>query len=97
MSALVVGETETLGFAGFTALEKSTVGRVSTGNAHIAYLNGLAGHEMGIKEIAKHLTLKGPRNRSKPWAIQKIHALLSDSLYMGVYYYGVKDSKADKK
>jgi len=52
---------------------------------------------MGGKEIAKYLTQKGLLMRGKPWRIQKLHALLSDTLYMGDYYFNVIDSKAGKK
>jgi site-specific DNA recombinase len=58
------------------------------------YLSGHDGQDMGIKEIVKHLTDKGLLNRGKPWQVQKIHALLSDTLYMGDYCFNVRDSKA---
>ena len=61
------------------------------------YLNGLNGKTVGIKELAKHLTEKGLLMRGKPWGIQKVHKVLSDTLYMGDYYYGVVDSKAGQK
>lgn len=63
--------------------------------AYDLYLNGLEGHEMGCKEIAKHLTDKGLLMRGKPWNIQKTHKLLSDSLYMGEYFTNIRDSKAN--
>jgi DNA invertase Pin-like site-specific DNA recombinase len=65
--------------------------------AYGLYQNGHGGHEMGVKEIAKHLTEKGLLNRGKPWNIQKIHTLLSDPLYMGDYYFNMRDSKANKQ
>ncbi|GAB1393421.1 hypothetical protein MASR1M60_15840 [Rhodocyclaceae bacterium] len=58
------------------------------------YLHGHQGRAMGCKEIAKHLTEKGLLMRGKPWMIQKIHKLLSESLYMGDYYFNVHDAKA---
>jgi site-specific DNA recombinase len=61
------------------------------------YLHGHEGRVMGCKEITKHLTAKGLLMRGKPWTIQKTHKLLSDSLYMGDYYFNVIDSKAAKK
>ncbi len=61
------------------------------------YLHGLSGRVMGGKEIAKHLTEKGLLMRGKPWGIQKVHKLLSDSLYMGDYFFSVVDSKTGKK
>lgn len=64
---------------------------------HDFYLNGLNGKAMGCKEIAKHLTDKGLLMRGKPWGIQKVHKVLSDTLYMGEYYYSVTDSKTGQK
>jgi len=61
--------------------------------AYDLYQHGHDGRVLGGKEIAKHLTGKGLLNRGKPWNIQKIHTLLSDSLYMGDYYFNVRDSK----
>ena len=64
--------------------------------AYDLYLNGHQGRVMGCKEISKHLTEKGLLMRGKPWGIQKIHTLLSDTLYMGDYYFNVLDSKTMK-
>ena len=64
---------------------------------HRLYLHGHQGCTLGCKEIAKHLTDKGLLMRGKPWGIQKVHKLLSDSLYMGDYYFNVTDSKTAKK
>ena len=58
------------------------------------YLNGNEGREMGCKEIAKRLTAKGLLMRGKPWRMQKIQILLSDSLYMGEYFTNIRDSKS---
>ena len=52
---------------------------------------------MGCKEIGKHLTEKGLLMRGKEWGVQKVHTILSDSLYMGDYYFNVIDSKAKQK
>lgn len=60
------------------------------------YLNGLAGRELGVKEIAKYLTAQGYLARGRPWSIQKVHWTLSSTLYMGDYYFNVKDSKTQK-
>jgi site-specific DNA recombinase len=57
------------------------------------YLNGYQGKSLGCKEIAKHLTDKGLLMRGKAWGIQKTHKILSDTLYMGDYYFNVVDSK----
>lgn len=61
------------------------------------YLNGLAGKTFGVKEIAKYLTEKGLLMRGKAWRMQKVHIVLSDPLYMGDYYFNVKDSQAGQK
>ena len=61
------------------------------------YLNGYQGRAMGCKEISKYLTEKGLLMRGKPWGIQKVHKILSDSLYMGDYYFNVVDSKTSQK
>ncbi|MGC2457944.1 MAG: recombinase family protein [Gallionellaceae bacterium] len=65
--------------------------------AYDLYLNGHGAGEMGGKEIAKYLTGKGLLMRGKPWKIQKVHKLLSDSLYMGEYFTNIRDSKANIK
>ena len=57
------------------------------------YLAGLNGIGMGYKEIAKHLTQAGLLMRGKPWNVQKVSIILSDSLYMGDYCFNVRDSK----
>ncbi|MDP3087123.1 MAG: recombinase family protein [Methylotenera sp.] len=61
------------------------------------YLVGHQGRVMGCKEIGKHLTEKGLLMRGKAWGVQKVHTILSDSLYMGDYYFNVIDSKAKQK
>jgi len=65
--------------------------------AYRLYLDGLNGRSMGLKEIAKYLSEHGYLMRGKPWSIQKVHTLLSDTLYMGDYYFNVRDSKANKQ
>ena len=62
--------------------------------AYDLYLHGDQGKTLGCKEIAMYLNHKGFIMRGKPWAMQKLHTLLSDSLYMGDYYFNVHDSKA---
>ena len=57
------------------------------------YLSGLDGRPLGIKEISKYLTEQGYLVRGKPWSIQKIHWILSNELYMGNYYFNVRDTK----
>ena len=61
------------------------------------YLNGYQGKVLGIKEIAKHLNDKGSLMRGNIWGIQKVHKVLSDTLYMGDYYFNVIDSKTLQK
>ena len=65
--------------------------------AYDLYLHGHEGRSMGIKEIAKYLTDRGLLMRGKPWTIQKVHTLLSDSLYMGEYFFNVRDSRENKQ
>ena len=61
------------------------------------YLHGIEGRVMGCKEIVKHLTDKGLLMRGSAWNVHKTHKLLSDSLYMGDYYFNVIDSKTGQK
>lgn len=61
------------------------------------YLNGLNGKSFGVKDIAKYLTDKGLLMRGKAWRMQKVHAVISDTLYMGDYYFNVIDSKTGLK
>lgn len=61
------------------------------------YLEGVSGRLMGLKEIAKYLSEQGYLMRGNPWTIQKAHRLLSETLYMGDYYFNVRDSKAKKQ
>ncbi len=77
------------------AIDESESGIVRM--AYDLYLNGHQGREMGCKEIVKHLTETGLLMRGKPWNMQKTHTLLSDPLYMGDYFYNMRDSKANKQ
>ena len=77
------------------AIDESESGIVRM--AYDLYLNGHQGREMGCKEIVKYLTEKGLLMRGKPWNIHKTHTLLSDPLYMGDYFYNMRDSKANKQ
>lgn len=61
------------------------------------YLFGHQGKMMGQKEIGRHLTETGLLMRGKPWRVQKVHTVLSDSLYKGDYYFNVIDSKTKQK
>ena len=61
------------------------------------YLRGIQGKTAGVKEIVKHLTERGLLMRGNAWSIQKVHRILSDSLYMGDYYFNVIDSKSQEK
>jgi site-specific DNA recombinase len=63
--------------------------------AYDLYLNGLEGQQLGCKQIAQHLTEKGLLMRGKPWRMQKVQHLLSDTLYMGEYFTNIRDSKAN--
>jgi site-specific DNA recombinase len=61
------------------------------------YLDGYEGRRMGIKEIAKHLNARGQLMRGRPWAIQKVHKVLSDPVYRGEHYYNVIDARRGTK
>ena len=61
------------------------------------YLFGCQGKTVGQKEIGRHLTERGLLMRGKPWRVQKVHTILSDTLYKGDYYFNVTDSKAKQK
>ncbi|BBE51261.1 Recombinase [Ferriphaselus amnicola] len=56
------------------------------------YLSSLG---MGFKEIAIHLTKSGLLMRGRPWNVQKVSTILSDTLYMGEYYFNVRDSRSN--
>ena len=60
------------------------------------YLHGYGGYPMGGKEIARHLTEKGMLMRGKPWRMQKIHDILTDPMYMGEYFFNVRDSRTKR-
>ncbi|HQT25877.1 MAG TPA: recombinase family protein [Burkholderiales bacterium] len=60
------------------------------------YLHGYSGYPMGGKEIARHLTEKGMLMRGKPWRMQKIHDILTDPMYMGEYFFNVRDSRTKR-
>ncbi len=63
--------------------------------AYDLYQNGLEGQQLGCKQIAQYLTDKGLLMRGKPWRMQKVQHLLSDTLYMGEYFTNIRDSKAN--
>ncbi len=91
--------TETLGSRG-RKKKKLEVNEAEAGIVRMIYdfyLNGIQGKEAGIKEIVKHLTAKGLLMRGNAWSIQKMHSILSDSLYMGDYYFNIIDSKSKQK
>ena len=62
-----------------------------------AYLYGIEGKQMGCKEIAIHLNQMGMRMRGNDFTMQKIHKILSDTLYNGEYHFNVIDSKTGEK
>ena len=61
------------------------------------YQNGENGKSVGVKQIAVHLNELGLRMRGDLWRRQKIQSILSDSLYMGEYYFNVLSSKTGEK
>jgi site-specific DNA recombinase len=76
---------------------------INEAEAHIVrtiydlYLFGIQGRMVGQKEIGRHMTENGMLMRGKPWRVQKVHSVLSDTLYMGDYYFNVIDSKTGQK
>jgi site-specific DNA recombinase len=68
--------------------ERTTVQKI-----YALYLAGDQGKEMGCKEIVNYLNKNGLLMRGQPWRIQKIHRILSDTLYIGVYNIFVRNSK----
>lgn len=76
--------------------KKLAINEVEAGivrKAYDLYLRGHEGREMGCKEIAKYFTDKGLLMRGKPWRMQKVQTVLSDTLYMGEYFTNIRDSK----
>ncbi len=57
------------------------------------YTYGNDGRDYGCKEIAMHLNKTGYRMRGQPFTMQKVHTILSDTLYNGDYYFNVIKSK----
>ncbi|WP_442919035.1 recombinase family protein [Methylomonas sp. 11b] len=91
-------ETETIGNRGrkkkrliIDEAEAETVRRIFR-----LYIHGQQGKPLGMKSIATHLNQQGVTMRGRPWRTQKLHDLLSDTLYMGEYYYNQYDSKRRK-
>lgn len=76
---------------------------INEAEAHIVrtiydfYLFGIQGRMAGQKEIGRHLTENGMLMRGNPWRVQKVHSVLSDSLYMGDYCFNVIDSQSRQK
>lgn len=57
------------------------------------YLNGHQGQPMGMKAIATWLTGNGITFHGRPWSIQKIQHILSDTVYKGEYTFNRRCSK----
>ena len=57
------------------------------------YLYGINGVTCGVKEIAMHLNSKGIMQRGRQWTRQKIHEILSRTVYYGDLYFNVFDAK----
>ncbi len=57
------------------------------------YAYGNDGKDFGCKEIAMHLNTAGYQMRGQPFTMQKVHRILSDTLYNGDYFFNVIDSK----
>ena len=58
------------------------------------YLNGLEASEMGCKEIGGYLTQKGLLFRGKPWTMQQVQKVISNTVYVGEYVANKWNHKA---
>ncbi len=88
-------ETETIGNRGrrkkkliIDETEAETARRV-----YELYVNGYHGKPMGMKSIVNLLNDQGITMRGRPWRVQKLQEVLSDTLYIGQYFYNKWDSK----
>ncbi len=61
------------------------------------YLEGMDGLPMGMKAIADHLNRRGSTLHGKPWRLQKIQQILSDTVYMGDYHFNRTSDKGQQK
>lgn len=61
------------------------------------YLNGDQGKTVGVKQIAVYLNERGILMRGALWRCQKVQSIISDTLYMGHFYFNVIDSKTGEK
>lgn len=61
------------------------------------YLNGDQGKTVGVKQIAVYLNERGILMRGALWRSQKVQSIISDTLYMGHFYFNVIDSKTGEK
>ena len=57
------------------------------------YLRGHGGKLMGMKAITTHLNQRGITMRGRPWRMQKVHEILSDTTYIGISYFNQRDAK----
>jgi site-specific DNA recombinase len=60
------------------------------------YLHGYRGRELGMKGVAAHLNERGISMRGRLWRSQKINEVLSDPVYVGIFYFNQKDSRTNK-
>jgi site-specific DNA recombinase len=57
------------------------------------YLNGKDGRSMGIVAIGAHLNAIGITRRGSKWGRSRVHELLTNTAYVGEYYFNRKRTK----
>lgn len=58
------------------------------------YRDGIDGQRLGIKQITQYLNDRRITMRDNPWRIQKVHDVLSDTVYIGQYIFNRLDPKS---
>ncbi len=59
----------------------------------VTYLQGYRGRPIGITKLAQLLNEWGERLRGKPFNVSNVHAILSNTAYIGVAFYNQRDSR----
>ena len=57
------------------------------------YVNGHEGKPIGITRLASLLNERGERLRGKPFHVSNVHAILTNTAYIGVVMYNKRDSR----
>jgi site-specific DNA recombinase len=57
---------------------------------------GLEGRQYGIKAIVNQLNAEGVSFRGKPFAVAKVHRMLTEETYAGTHWFNVKEAKTGK-